>query len=281
MIASVNAGNPELWVSGDGINKAFSLAIKQTDPTIEDLHLAFYFEILKNMYSNTSYTLNDFKNKNPEVFKEISKFTNSESLKIKGTLLKYEKLQQQDYFENMYMYISEIPIDEKYRFTNENKYNYNNGNIPGDIIIDIFKSTFNLEGKFNPLNKAMIYCVGPAGKGKEYLDENHVTTSYQIGTAKEFINAIHKIGVNIATAINLYNKEAIRKIDYVRIPLISGNLFGHPKVSTISIAKSLMQGILTIDNSEVEFNFAYVHPDNNTDSEGVFEKAYKEIKSPI
>jgi hypothetical protein len=156
------------------------------------------------------------------------------------------KFENNPYFKDMYLYISENRICD---FLNNNLY-------PGDIFIDILKTNpYN-----NEANKAMIYCVGPKG-GKSSADN--------------FKNAVYIVGKNIANAIYHYNNKIdTEKIDYVRVCLISGGSFKHDNVSHIEVAECLIKGIHEVNiNRHVKnivYNFAY---DND-----VFRQAFNNLQ---
>ena len=238
-MASLNAGDERLYVGGGAINKAFNIAIR-TDNCDTEL-----YELSTNMHLSCymdCYNVEEKEDLIPDTY-SITRYlniVNNEYLISKaGTLHHFDafkkggKFENNPYFKDMYLYISESRICD---FLNNSLY-------PGDIFIDILKNNpYN-----NEANKAMIYCVGPKG-GKS--------------TANNFKNAVYIVGKNIANAIYLYNnKMDTEKIDYVRICLISGGSFKHDNVSYIEVAECLIKGIHEVNvNRQVKnivYNFAY------------------------
>jgi len=240
-MASLNAGDERLYVGGGAINKAFNMAIRTDnyDTALYELstrmHLYCYMDcynveeeedLIPDTYSRTKY-LNKINN---EYFNH----------KKAGTLHHFDefkkggKFENNPYFKDMYLYISESRLTD---FLSDNLY-------PGDIFIDILKT----KPYDNEANKAMIYCVGPKGIKS---------------TADNFKNAVYIVGKNIANAIYHYNNKIdTEKIDYVRICLISGGSFKHESVSHIEVAECIIKGIREVHevNSQVKnvvYNFAY------------------------
>jgi len=254
-MASLNAGDEQLYVGGGAINRSFNIALRTDtdDTTLNDLsvkmHLLCYMDCynvqedegiipdkntrinyLKKVNANYSIankagTLHHF-----DEFKEVGKFANN------------------DYFKDMYLYVSESRLDN---FISNSLY-------PGDVFIDVLKTPpFN-----NEANKAMIYCVGPRGES----------------TAYNFKNAVYIVGKNIANAIFHYNnKKDTENIDYVRICLISGRGFKHEDVSRIEVAECLIKGINDVNvNRQVKnivYNFAF---DNDA-----FQQAFNNLKNRL
>jgi hypothetical protein len=255
-MGSLNAGDEQLYVGGGAINKAFNMAIRKDnyDTTLFDLstniHLSCYMDcynikeeedLVPDKYSRTKY-LNKINNE----------YFNS---KKAGTLHHFDefkkggKFENNPYFADMYLYISESRLTD---FLSDNLY-------PGDIFIDILKTKpYN-----NETNKAMIYCVGPKGRRS---------------TADNFKEAVYVVGKNIATAIYHYNNKIdTEKIDYVRICLISGGGFKHDSVSHIEVAECIIKGIheahkanINSQTENVVYNFAY---DND-----VFRQAFDSLQ---
>ena len=236
-MASLNAGDEQLYVGGGAINRAFNIAIRTDNYDSElyelstKMHLSCYMDcynvegedLIPDTYLRTKY-LN---------------IVNNEYLISKaGTLHHFDvfknggKFENNPYFKDMYLYISENRLCD---FLSNSLY-------PGDIFIDILKTN----PYKNEANKAMIYCVGPKGRS----------------TADNFKNAMYIVGKNIANAIYLYNNKIdTEKIDYVRICLISGGSFKHDNVSHIEVAECLIKGIHEVNiNRQVKntvYNFAY------------------------
>jgi hypothetical protein len=238
-MASLNAGDEQLYVGGGAINKAFNMAIR-TDKYDRELyelstkmHLSCYMDcynvkeeedLIPDIYSRTKY-LNIVNNE----------YSNSkaETLHHFDVCKKGGKFENNPYFKDMYLYISESRLCD---FLSNSLY-------AGDVFIDILKNApYN-----NGANKAMIYCVGPKGIKN---------------TADNFKNAVYIVGKNIANAIYHYNNKIdTEKIDYVRICLISGGSFKHKNVSHIEVAECLIKGIHEVNvNRQVKnlvYNFAY------------------------
>lgn len=251
-MASLNAGDEQLYVGGGAINKAFNLAIRtdNKDTTLEDLsismHLSCYMDcyniqeydgVIPNKYSRTKYLKKV--NANYSISNKAGILHHFDEFKTGG------KFENNAYFKDMYLYISESRLDN---FVSNSLY-------PGDVFIDILKTS----PCNNEANKVMIYCVGPRGES----------------TADDFKNAVYIVGKNIANAIYYYNnKKDTENIDYVRICLISGGGFKHVSVSGIEVAECLIKGIQEVNvNKQVKkivYNFAY---DND-----VFKKAFDNLQ---
>ena len=251
-MASLNAGDERLYVGGGAINKAFNIAIR-TDTCETELyelsttmHLSCYMDC---------YNVEEEEDLIPDTY-SITKYlniVNNEYLISKaGTLHHFDafkkggKFENNPYFKDMYLYISESRICD---FLNNSLY-------PGDIFIDILKNN----PYYNGANKAMIYCVGPKGERS---------------TSDNFKNAVYIVGKNIANAIFYYNNKIdTEKIDYVRICLISGGSFKHDNVSHIEVAECIIKGIHEVNvNRQVKnivYNFAY---DND-----VFRQAFNNLQ---
>lgn len=140
---------------------------------------------------------------------------------------------------------------------------------PGDVYIDILKK----EPYNNKANKVMIYCLGPDGRAMESKN-----------IEKFFLNYVNIVGSNIASAIYEYNEYQVKKekrIDYVRICLISGSIFlpssmkdsnsePHPN-SEVAVAKQIISGIhnknyelrtkLHKHNQDIEYDFVWTKND--------------------
>ena len=238
-MASLNAGDERLYVGGGAINKAFNMAIRTDEYDTElyelstNMHLSCYMDC---------YNVKEEKDLIPDIY-SITKYlniVNNEYLISKaGTLHHFDvckkgcKFENNPYFQDMYLYISESRLCD---FLSNSLY-------AGDIFIDILKT----EPYNNEANKAMIYCVGPKGIKS---------------TAYDFKNAVYIVGKNIANAIYHYNNKIdTEKIDYVRICLISGGGFKHDNVSHIEVAECLIKGIHEVNvNRQVKnivYNFAY------------------------
>lgn len=237
-MASLNAGDEQLYVGGGAINKAFNIAIRTNnyDTELYELSTKMHLSCYMDCYNVKEEGLN------PDIYSRTKylNIVNNEYLISKaGTLHHFDafkkggKFEKNPYFKDMYLYISERRICD---FLNNSLY-------PGDIFIDILKNT----PYYNEANKAMIYCVGPKG-GRS--------------TADNFKNAVYIVGKNIANAIYHYNNKIdTEKIDYVRICLISGGSFKHENVSYIEVAECLIKGIHEVNvNRQVKnilYNFAY------------------------
>jgi hypothetical protein len=241
-MASLNAGDEQLYVGGGAINKAFNIALRtdNCDTTLYDLsanmHLSCYMDC---------YNVKEEDDLIPDTFsrtKYLNKIDKEYLISKKdGTLHHFDAFKQggkfvnNPYFKDMYLYISESRLSD---FISNSLY-------PGDIFIDILKTNpYN-----NEANKAMIYCVGPKG-GRS--------------TAENFKNAVYIVGKNIANAIYHFNNKTdtdTEKIDYVRVCLISGGSFKHDSVSHIEVAEFLIKGIHEVNIyrqiKNVVYNFAF------------------------
>ena len=241
-MASLNAGDERLYVGGGAINKAFNIALRtdNCDTTLYDLsanmHLSCYMDcynvkeeddLIPDTFSRTEY-LN-------KINKEYLISNKEGTLHHFDAFKKGGKFENNPYFKDMYLYISESRLSD---FVSNSLY-------PGDIFIDILKTKpYN-----NEANKAMIYCVGPKG-GKS--------------TAENFKNAVYIVGKNIANAIYHFNNKTdtdTEKIDYMRVCLISGGSFKHDSVSHIEVAECLIKGIHEVNVyrqiKNVVYNFAF------------------------
>jgi hypothetical protein len=238
-MASLNAGDEQLYVGGGAINKSFNIALTsdKNDTTLFDVSTAMHLLCYMDCY-NLQEDEGIIPDKNSRIIylkKVNAKYSNANKA---GTLHHFDefktggKFANNAYFKDMYLYVSESRLEN---FVNNSLY-------PGDVFIDILKtSPYN-----NEANKAMIYCVGPRGES----------------TADDFKNAVYIVGKNIANAIYHYNnKKDTENIDYVRICLISGGGFKHKDVSRIEVAESLIKGINDVNvNRQVKnivYNFAF------------------------
>jgi len=246
-MASLNAGDSDLYVGGAYINAEFNKAIvakNEVDTDLENLSIFLHETCFKECYNE---------------IKSIQ--GKSEGYFYKFDLLKYSE----EYFNEMYLYISEKELK-----------------IPGrkgigNIYIDILKKNpYN-----NPANKAMIYCYGPEGKkmNSDNMNEFNMDDNLKGNAMVEFIFLyyVYITGKNIAKAIfkyNQYQKTKTNRIDYVRICLISGNDYlpifmkDNMELSQKKVANKIIEGIHKA-NLELESNI------NNTfDQDIVYEFAY-------
>lgn len=241
-MASLNAGDEQLYVGGGAINKSFNIALTtdNNDTSINDvstastaMHLLCYMDCY-NLQEDEGIIPD--KNSRINYLKKVNaKYLNANKA---GTLHHFDefkaggKFANNTYFKDMYLYISESRLEN---FVSNSLY-------PGDVFIDILKtSPYN-----NEANKAMLYCVGPRGES----------------TADDFKNAVYIVGKNIANAIYHYNnKKDTESIDYVRICLISGGGFKHEDVSRIEVAECLIKGINNVNVNRqaknIVYNFAF------------------------
>ena len=251
-MASLNAGDEQLYVGGGAINKSFNIALRtdDNDTTLNELsitmHLLCYMDcyniqedegIIPANYSRINYLKKV--NANYNITNKAGTLHHFDEFKAGG------KFENNAYFKDMYLYISESRLDN---FVSNSLY-------PGDVFIDILKTLpYN-----NEANKAMLYCVGPRGES----------------TADDFKNAVYIVGKNIANAVYHYNnKKDTENIDYVRICLISGGGFKHEGVNRIEVAECLIKGIQEVNVNrqvnDIVYNFAY---DND-----VFKKAFENLQ---
>ena len=241
-MASLNAGDEQLYVGGGAINKSFNIALTtdNNDTSINDvstastaMHLLCYMDCY-NLQEDEGIIPD--KNSRINYLKKVNaKYLNANKA---GTLHHFDefkaggKFANNTYFKDMYLYISESRLEN---FVSNSLY-------PGDVFIDILKtSPYN-----NEANKAMLYCVGPRGES----------------TTDDFKNAVYIVGKNIANAIYHYNnKKDTECIDYVRICLISGGGFKHEDVSRIEVAECLIKGINNVNVNRqaknIVYNFAF------------------------
>ena len=246
-MASLNAGRHDLAVGGDGINAEFNRVIANEHhiPHIE--------------YHETNDNVNN-------VISNLHKQCNTEILeknKKKGYFFHFEKLPSNIYIEDMFLYKSEHDLSSSKSTDISNPYS------PGDVYIDILKK----EPYNNKANKVMIYCLGPDGRAMESINIENF-----------FLNYVNIVGSNIASAIYKYNEYQVKKekrIDYVRICLISGSIFlpssmkdsnsePHPN-SEVAVAKQIISGIhnknyelrtkLHKHNQDIEYDFVWTKND--------------------
>lgn len=241
-MASLNAGDEQLYVGGSAINKSFNIALTtdNNDTVVIDvstastaMHLLCYMDCY-NIQEDEGIIPD--KNSRINYLNKVN--ANYSNANKAGTLHHFDefkaggKFANNAYFKDMYLYISESRLEN---FVNNSLY-------PGDVFIDILKtSPYN-----NEANKAMLYCVGPRGES----------------TADDFKNAVYIVGKNIANAIYHYNnKKDTESIDYVRICLISGGGFKHVSVSGIEVAECLIKGIQEVNVNKqaknIVYNFAF------------------------
>jgi hypothetical protein len=282
-MASLNAGHDNLRIGGGTINGHFSEIIRDaiTDDSVktiykkkylQDISVQMHISCYMNYYEIEGYksvpNVDDIE-PNAKVTKILDLVNIAAANKLEEKLYPFDQLKNlfpNSIIEKMFLYIPPIVnrIESSLQFKPSNL-------IPGDIFIDILK----YPAKGNNANRAMIYCVGPHKNPSGNKD-------IEPGL---FLDAIKKIGKNIVNAIKLYNiQNSADKIDYVRICLISGQVYKPNNVTTLQIAKALMEGITEINeineinkNSETIYNFAYVHEQNNND--GSFKMAFDELNN--
>jgi hypothetical protein len=254
-MASLNAGDEQLYVGGGAINRSFNIALRtdNDDTALNDLSVKMHLLCYMDCY-NVQEDEGIIPDKNTRI-NYLNKVNANYSIANKaGTLHHFYKFKEggkfanNPYFKDMYLYVSESRLDN---FISNSLY-------PGDVFVDILKTPpYN-----NEANKAMLYCVGPRGES----------------TAYNFKNAVYIVGKNIANAIFHYNnKKDTENIDYVRICLISGGGFKHEEVSRIEVAECLIKGINDVNvNRQVKnivYNFAF---DNDA-----FRQAFDNLKNRL
>jgi endonuclease/exonuclease/phosphatase family metal-dependent hydrolase len=280
LMASLNAGHDNLRIGGGTINGHFNKIIREaitdtsvkktyTEKYLQDISVQMHISCYMNYYQIEGYkkvpNVNDDES-NIEIQRILDLVNTQAKNKSEEKLYPFDQLQQlfpNSIIEKMFLYIPPIVnrIESSLQFKPSNL-------IPGDIFIDILK----YPAKGNNANRAMIYCVGPHKNpsGTKNIEP------------KLFLDAIKKIGKNIVNAIKLYNNDNVAdKIDYVRICLISGQQYKPDNVTTLQIAKALMEGITEINeinkDSETIYNFAYVHEQKSND--GSFKMAFDELNN--
>ena len=257
-MASLNAGNNSLEVGLSYINNAFNSVIANIPIVgVSDSNLSSKSARMHMLFNN---------------------YLKTNNLYIPDSFYKNENLQINNYFKEMYLYISGETLED---------FKYSNDIYPGDVFIDILQDKEWINGgKINTINnmankanKAMIYCVGPDGTNHNI---NNPTNDI---IKNKFLHAMLIVGKNIANAINEYNKykgNENKKIDYVRICLISGNAFLPTQMKIdgeeVKVAEELIKGIHSVnsdskkaDNYNIVYNFAYAN--------GVFQKAFDKLKA--
>ena len=269
-MASLNAGDEDLYVGGAFINEAFEDFLSNNDElkklkknfTLSTfsvrMHLSFYmeiFEITKEANKTDTVKYREYYLK--EVIKKYNTNIKNYSGKLYefkgGGLMDAEEFKNNPYYKESYLYISKQQLTS---------FLYKETLYPGDVFIDILKyPPLNYE-----VNKAMIYCVGPRGR------ENN-----KDGT--EFLTAVGIVGKNIANAIFEYNKIPNKpNIDYARICLISGgNVFRNELKTPDDVAEALIKGIHSVNsdptktaNYDIVYNFAY--------ADNAFQTAFEKLK---
>lgn len=136
----------------------------------------------------------------------------------------------------------------------------------GAVFIDVFAD------EARPLNKrnvAMIYVVGPKGRG---APGGHGPT---ISDCEEFLKAVTDLGANAIAAVQEYNQQSQERqlpcIDIVQWCLVSGGVYRHPQSSKLDVAKATVEGLsriaLSADCHPPQIKFTY--------DEGVFEEAVR------
>ena len=262
-MASLNAGHQNLRVEGGPtINGAFNRAITKkenirnsTDKDDDvlgnkfiEMHISCYMNYYEIKNSSNTFECPAIVSNDEQSVKAViapilqamnNKYNATDNA---GKFYKFIKLNENDYISAMYLYISEKRLDN-FHFKGEGTFLY-----PGDVFIDILK--------YPPhdysVNKAMIYCTGPAA----YTNDGDMT----------FFDAVKIVGMNIANAITEYNKIIdIEKIDYARICLISGGQFAGNN-DRVKIAEALINGIHSVNidiKKSVNYDIVYNFTDNN------------------
>lgn len=97
----------------------------------------------------------------------------------------------------------------------------------GAVFIDVFRP---VSRPLHPNNKAMIYVVGPQGRGR---------------TRESFLEAVELTARNFMLAVNSYNSKACdSRLELVRMCLISGGIFKHKSTTKDDVALAIVRGIL-------------------------------------
>mmetsp|Transcript_26161 Transcript_26161/g.62420 ORF Transcript_26161/g.62420 Transcript_26161/m.62420 type:complete len:347 (+) Transcript_26161:6-1046(+) len=119
------------------------------------------------------------------------------------------------------------------------------GSRAGTVFVDVFAEGF--EPLDNAGNRAMVYVVGPEGSQAE--------------DAGDFERGCEVAGENLLRAVSLHNKgqEGSKRIDIVRMCLVSGGLFRHSDLSKVEVAgafiRGMSRGFSPQDSPHVQFAF--------------------------
>jgi hypothetical protein len=273
-MASLNAGDSNLYVGGETINGQFNKTLGNSQSVLPvfsvEMHLLCYMQCF-GVIKDTEKTVNqgnikfylDKVNLNYDLdLNKISTDTTKQNYPGKLHHFDISELQEPEktkfennkFFSDIYLYISETRLK---------KFKYDTSLYPGDVFIEILKKRpYNIDA-----NAVMIYCVGPDYRvNKQNVNE------------EDFTDAVEQIGKNIATAIFKYNSISnTQNIDYARICLISGGQF-RDNVGQPTVAKALIEGIHNVNKNNnndnkfknIVYNFAF---DNDA-----FQKAFDELK---
>lgn len=122
----------------------------------------------------------------------------------------------------------------------------------GAVFLDIFKKE---SRPFSLKNMGIAYTIGALGQNAKAPGEGEVPPEREALVYKEagaFLGCLFKTGVNIATVAVDYNqKNAANTDDFprlqtLRVPIVSGGIFIHPKVTKVDAGLSLILGFNSV-----------------------------------
>jgi len=126
----------------------------------------------------------------------------------------------------------------------------------GSVFLDVFEADSRPYGQER--NSAMLYVVGPVGKGctrrgvKPALD------------AAEFAICVERLGRRSVRAIQSYNdmrlesdRQDLPPLEELRWCLVSGGVYRHPDVSKVEVARATLRGMMQERSADVRVVFSY------------------------
>nr|PVC51008.1 hypothetical protein MACL_00001866 [Theileria orientalis] len=184
-----------------------------------------------SLFQEMGYDLNSFRTLFTDLLKHTRKLNNEDPTQFMATA--------EEPNNHVLFSLCRIPNDSSY-FKHENE---------GVVFVTIFKNKF---PHSNSHNLGFVYVVGPNGANYKTVDD--------------FLDAVHKLGDNMVTALCDYNgtakRETAKKLPRVttcRLCLVSGGIYKHPEVTKLDVAKSLLNGVAEgyRHGPTPRFNFAY------------------------
>ena len=138
----------------------------------------------------------------------------------------------------------------------------------GSIFLDVFEKS--CCPKQNDQNVAMLYVVGPRGKGSRRNDDK-IPSEDKL----QFLKGVKEVAELSLNVISVYNyraktSEQLPEIKEVRWCLVSGGSYRHPNATKVEVAKATIYGMMDAERCEgVNVKMMY--------DENAFKKAYDEI----
>eukprot|EP00451_Oxyrrhis_marina_P024979 CAMPEP_0204348584 /NCGR_PEP_ID=MMETSP0469-20131031/28839_1 /ASSEMBLY_ACC=CAM_ASM_000384 /TAXON_ID=2969 /ORGANISM="Oxyrrhis marina" /LENGTH=719 /DNA_ID=CAMNT_0051334595 /DNA_START=25 /DNA_END=2181 /DNA_ORIENTATION=- len=119
----------------------------------------------------------------------------------------------------------------------------------GSVFLSIFKEDMRPYGEAG--NTGVLYTVGPLGANRKAEGEGEVEEGRSrlvVEDPQRFVDQVYCIGESVIQTVAMYNgkhaqKEGLPKVECVRLPVVAGGTFIHPKVKPEEVALSLLWGV--------------------------------------